>query len=134
MGKYDKVNLSGITQEDMLVLQKMGLDLVGQRNASALLRFVAKNGVVRIDPLNVFPSYLIAKPGLEGPYTTDLTLRQLSSYEALWCTECETLCARYDQGLSCNCEDGRRWLTEKVHRSDYPSKWTRVSVTIKSSN
>jgi hypothetical protein len=43
-----------------------------------------------------------------------------------YCTECESLCEMYEQGLSCNC--GQPWETETINEEDYPGKWIEVTV------
>ena len=45
-----------------------------------------------------------------------------------WCEECKTICAVYEQGLSCLCDN--RWETERLDRRDYPEKWKEVKVNI----
>jgi len=46
-----------------------------------------------------------------------------------WCEECQSLCAVYEQGLSCDCGNGR-WETEVLDLKDYPKKWKKVKVNI----
>lgn len=45
-----------------------------------------------------------------------------------YCTECKSLCAMYEQGLSCSC--GQPWETEVIYERDYPEKWVKVKVVI----
>ena len=45
-----------------------------------------------------------------------------------WCEECKTICATYEQGLSCSCDN--RWETEVLDPEDYPKKWKKVKVNI----
>ena len=45
-----------------------------------------------------------------------------------WCEECGTICAIYEQGLSCRCDN--RWETEVLDAEDYPKKWKKVKVNI----
>ena len=45
-----------------------------------------------------------------------------------YCKECKTICATYEQGLSCSCDD--RWETERYTEEDYPDKWIKVKVNI----
>ena len=46
-----------------------------------------------------------------------------------YCIECKELCATYEQGLSCGCNN--RWETEVLDPKDYPSKWKQVEVIFK---
>ena len=48
-----------------------------------------------------------------------------------YCIECKQLCAVYEQGLSCGCGNGR-WENEAYEEKEYPKKWKRVEVVIRS--
>ena len=75
--------------------------------------------------------YRIHADELEEVMKRDLALKQMDIYNGKYCLKCKSLCGMYDQGLSCDCEDGRKWLTERVHEEDYPDYWIDVSVEIK---
>lgn len=49
-------------------------------------------------------------------------------YKALYCTECESLCYLYEQGLCCNC--GNPWETYEWDEDKYPKYWEKVTVVI----
>lgn len=48
--------------------------------------------------------------------------------EGYFCTKCKSICALYEQGLSCNCDN--RWETERVYEEDHPLTWTKVNISV----
>ena len=48
---------------------------------------------------------------------------------AYYCEECKQICSPYEQGLSCECGQGK-WENERYYAKDYPKKWKKVTLII----
>ena len=51
--------------------------------------------------------------------------------DGYYCKECGQLCFVYNQGLSCHCGQGG-WENEKYYEEDYPAKWIKVKIEVRS--
>lgn len=53
-------------------------------------------------------------------------MNKIKDYPVRYCTECETVCHMYEQGLTCNCSNP--WDSEILDEKDYPVKWIKAYV------